>query len=425
MMRLRTVLRVQPAVWLGLPLIVLSAIYALGYQPATEDPYGVSLTAAGTVTLGFVAPVCAALAAWEGGRLRRADWWSLPHVRPLAAVAGALLAPVIVAGLLAVLAAIIVEFAKSSLLAIPDLRLVLLSLLVITGHAMVGFAVGLRVPVVVAAPSVLVASYLWMAFPRAMEPLWLRHLNGSLSSCCLPQDDLALSALVAAMLVALGMALAGAVLIAQHGRWRNLVIGIGVLVASFGLASPLVADLGPDPVVARNADELVCRESGGMTVCVWPEHAERLDEVVGIATRAVERWRAVGLSVPSKYSEARVTDADAETSGFGFSRQSSQADILHTLAYGLLPALPTCAETGAYPGFDARDPIHAWYDATGGMSKADLEQRFPPSGVPGDPSPLEILNLLTAATPEARAAWLADNLAAAASCDRQPQLLPP
>ncbi|HET6380106.1 MAG TPA: hypothetical protein VFH63_03605 [candidate division Zixibacteria bacterium] len=406
-------------------MIVLSAIYALGYQPATDDPYGVSLTAAGTVTLGFVAPVCAALAAWEGGRLRRADWWTLPHVRPLAMVAGALLAPVIVAGMLAVFAAIIVEFAKGGLLAVPDLRLVVLSLFVSGGHAMVGFAVGLRVPVVVAAPSVLVASYLWMAFPRAMEPLWLRHLNGSLSSCCLPQDDLALSAVLAAAMVALGMVAAGGVLIALRGRWRNVVIGLGVLVASFGLAIPLVSGLGPDPVVARNPDSLVCRASSGVTVCVWPEHGERLEEVAGITTRAVERWRAVGLSVPSSYREARVTDADPETSGFGFSRHSSQADILHALAYGLLPAWPACAETGAYPGFDARDPLHAWYDATGGMSKADLEQRFPPSGVPGDPAPLEILNRLSAATPEERADWLADNLAAVASCDREPQLLPP
>jgi hypothetical protein len=85
--------------------------------------------------------VIAALAAWEGGRLRRAEWWSLPHVRPLAAVAGSLLAPVILP-----------DCWRSS----PDHRrvrderparlpLVVLSLLVISGHAMVGFAVGLRI----------------------------------------------------------------------------------------------------------------------------------------------------------------------------------------------------------------------------------------------------------------------------------------
>jgi hypothetical protein len=423
-MRVWTVLRVQPAAWLALPLILLSLIYAASYQPASDDPYNVALTAAATVSLGFVAPVCAALAAWEGGRLRRAEWWNLPHVRSLAGVATWSLVPVVLAGLLAVLAGAAVELAKGGLLAVPDLRLLGLSVLVIAAHSVVGFAVGLRVPVVIAAPSVLIGSYLWMAFPRAMEPLWLRHLNGSLSSCCLLQDELAPRAVAAAAVVAAGMVIGGATLLAQHWRWRNLALTLGALVLSFVIAVPLVAGMGPDPAVPRNAEELVCRQGSGVTVCVWPEHTGRLDEVLELTTQAVDRWEATGLPVPTTYSEQRATQLEAGSSSFGFSRRSSRGDILHALAYGLLPPWPPCADTGSYPGFDAQDAVHAWYDATAGMSMADLAQRFPPSGAPGVPSPLDILRALRATSPQARAAWLAANLAALASCDRAPQLLP-
>lgn len=423
MMRLGTVLRVQPAAWLALPLMLLSAMYAASYQPATDDQYNVALAAAGTVTLGFVAPICAAMAAWEGGRLRRAEWWDLPSVRPVVAVTTWSLLPVALVGLIAVLIGVLVEFARVGLLAIPDLRLVGLSLLVVSAHAVVGFAVGLRVPVVVAAPGVLIASYLWMAFPRALEPLWLRHLNGSLSSCCMLPDELAPRAVAGAAIVAFGMVIGGGSLIAQPWRWRNLALALGSLLIAFGVAVPLVAGLGPDPAVARSTDQLVCREDSSVTVCVWPEHARRLDEVFEVATLAVDHWKGIGL-VSTHFSEARADLHEVGWSSFGFSSQSDRADILHSLAYGLLPPWPPCAEVGGYPGFDARAPVHAWYDAIAGMSKADLAQRFPPSGGPGLPAPLEIVSALEAATPEARATWLADNLAAMASCDRSPEFLP-
>ena len=62
-MPVRSVLRVNVGSLLALPMILLAMLYSLKYGPSTSDPYAVALSAAGTVTIAFVAPICAALGA--------------------------------------------------------------------------------------------------------------------------------------------------------------------------------------------------------------------------------------------------------------------------------------------------------------------------------------------------------------------------
>lgn len=422
-MRLATILRVHPAAWLCPALVVLSAVYAVAYQPAASEPYSVALTAGGSVVIGFLAPVCAALAAWEAGRLRRAGWWEMPHVRPPLAIAVLAMWPVIVSGLVAVSTSIIVQLVRAETL-VPDLRILAVCVVVISAHALAGFAVGLKVPVVIAVPGVLIGSYLWMAFPRAMEPLWIRHLTGSLEACCLLQHDLAISAAIGAALVAGGLAIAAGIVIAAGWRIRPVGAALSALaVASFAGVS-LVMGLGAEPAVARNPSELVCRSSQAVAVCVWPEHQGRIDEVLAIATTAAENWREAGIAIPTTFTEADGPLQAGERS-FGFSEESTPTDILHSLAYALLPVWPACAEMGPYPGSAAIDPVHAWFDATAGMSARELTQRFPASTSPGRPSPTEIVAELMATSEQAQQEWLATNLAALERCDVEPELRPP
>lgn len=422
-MPVRSVLRVNVGSLLALPMILLAMLYSLKYGPSTSDPYAVALSAAGTVTIAFVAPICAALGAWEGARFRRAGWWSLPHVRSRAVIAASSAAPVIVAGSIAVAAASELQLVRAGLF-VPDVRLLALTIVVIAAHTLLGFAAGLWAPVVVAAPAALVVSFLWMAFPAAMDPLWLRHLNGSLSTCCMVQQDLALSAVAAAALVASGMIAAALVLIVQQAWHRGrAVISILPILVAFVAGSVIASPLGPDPAVARAAAALVCStDPTGVEVCVWPEHARRLDEVRRVAVRAVTKWDAAGIPAPRRFSE--LEPANAADPAFGFSLRSTEADIISALAYSLLPPWPSCAETGPYPSAWARDQLYAWFAATAGMSEPELVLRFDVPAPPGEQSPIAVARALRSRPLADQRLWALSNLEAARGCQAAPLDVP-
>jgi len=423
-MPVRSVLRVNTGSWLGLPVILLTALYSLTIRPATTDPYAIALAAAGTITVAFVAPICAALGAWEGARFRRAAWWGLPHVRSRAVVAVWSAVPIIVAGSIAVTTASIVQLASAGLV-VPDVRLLALSVVVISAHTLLGFAAGLWVPVVIAAPAALILSFLWMAFPAAMEPLWLRHLTGSLSTCCLVQQDLASVAVVAAALVAVGMVAAALALIAQE-RWSRVrgALSIVPLVTAFAAGSVIASPLGPDPVIARDASALICaRDPTGLEVCIWPEHAGRLDEVRDIAARAIAAWDVAGIPAPRRFSE--MEPANRVDPSFGISLKSTESDIIGALAYSLLPPWPSCADAGPYPSASVLDDLQAWFATVAGMSEPELARRFDVSAAPGDQTPLAVVRALRSRPPVVQREWVLRNLEAVRDCDGRPVNVPP
>lgn len=401
------------------PLILLAGLYSLAALPATSDPYAIALSAAGTIALAFVAPICAALGAWEGARFRRAAWWGMPHVRSRAAIAAWSAAPVIVAGSIAVTVASMLQLTKSGLF-VPDVRLLALTVAVISAHTLLGFAAGLWVPVVIAAPAALILSFLWMAFPGAMEPLWLRHLNGSLSTCCQLAQDLAPAAVLAALLVAAGMVAAALLLIAQQA-WSRVrgALSIVPLVIALAAGSVIASPLGPDPVVARHASALVCaKDPSGIEVCVWPEHVGRLDEVLGIAARAVAAWDAAGIPAPRRFTE--VEPANRVDPVFGFRLESTGADIVGALAYSLVPPTPSCADTGPYPSASVLDDLEAWFAAVAGMSEPELVRRFDVPAAPGDLRPLAVVRMLRSRPLAVQREWVIRNLEAARDCHGAP-----
>lgn len=412
----RAMLRTSPAVWLALPLMTLAGLYTFGYSPATSDPYPLAHTSAGAVVLGFVAPICAAIGAWEAGRLQRAGWWRLPHLRPPSVIAAhALWLPVMVGGL-AVLTAAEAQLIGAGLLW-PDPRILGVAALVITAHAALGFAIGTWLPVVVAAPTALLVGYLWMALPRAFEPLWVRHLNGSYASCCGLETDLAPAALLGVALVCVGFLVAALLLLRrQQAAWQPLAAAAAITVGLIVGAIP-VTSLGPDPTVARSDKFLVCRGELPQ-VCVWPEHTGRLPEVIELASQAFDAWRSTGLAVPSTFSEA----PGADLLPFGFSLEARAADVLHAMAYGMLPPLPDCALQSGYPAGGALDYVHAWLDATAGMTPDDLRLRFGSLSAPGMPAVLQRVAELRAQPINIQLRWVEANLDALRVCDSEPEL---
>jgi hypothetical protein len=235
---------------------------------------------------------------------------------------------------------------------------------------------------------------------------------------------LAPNAAAGAVIVALGLLITGGILIGEGWRLRPTAISLGIITAALLGGATLVADLGPDPVVARDPSQLACRANAKLMVCVWPEHGTRLNEVAEIATQAVDGWRAEGISVPTIFTEAVSPQLRRGEASFGFSLRASHSDIQHALAYGLLPPWPACADVGSFPGIDAQVYVHAWLDATAGMATDELSQRFSASSRPGEPTALEAVQALRDASPEVRTKWLTANLAVLERCDLEPQPLP-
>mgnify|MGYP001773507867 CR=1 FL=1 len=415
-MELETRLRISPVVWLA-PFLIPFVMWYTARLPGTSEPYPLALTAEGAFVVFLVAPVCAACAAWEGGRLRRARWVELPHVRSPLMVAGEALLPVYIVGFLAVLAAVMTELLGMGVLALPDLRVIAITFAIIAAHALLGFAIGLHTPPVVAVPTMLLATYSWLALPHALEPPWLRHLNGAGTwlACCSLATDLAPQVSTAIVVVAIGIASSAILLLRRPIQTYRYALAIAPIVVAFVVGASLVRGFDRDPGVARASSLLMC-VPGRPQVCVWPEHRSRLQEVSEIAASAAKRWQEVGIAVPDTFTEGSTSSPNERR--FGFSLASQRSDIIGSLAYSLLPPGQDCTfdKPPPYPGAPyAEDYLLAWFATTAGMSQTDLASHI-------NPDVLATVVQIQSLPSERQRAWLEQNVAAMRACDWPPQL---
>lgn len=415
MIHLRTAIRVMPAFWLALPLAAFAAWYVTLLGPS--DGYAVDATAKASMTIAFVGSVCAACAAWEGSRLRRALLWNAPSVRSRAAVAAWALLPVVAVGLLAVVVAMVVQVVRSSA-GLPDPRFIVMTALDLVAYAAAGFAAGILLPFAVAGPLAIVGTFIWIGFIPAMDPVWLRHLTGMFRDCCGLYEDLSPRAVLASTIVDLGIVIAAAFLVASPGKQLRR---FGASLASFGAAvlvgSLLVAGMTYAPVVARDTAQLQCSSATGVTLCTWPEHQARAAEVVGIVAGVRTAWKTAGIDAPSVFTEADPSVAPAGALIFGFDGTGSKKDdIINSLAVGMLPPFPDCP--GGSAGGAAFDYLQAWYAAAGGMSPSALDEDWAGAwGEPDYPAVLTLVAELQAASPGSHRAWIARAETASQECN--------
>jgi hypothetical protein len=418
-MNFATLLRTNVGALFALPLTLLSVFYvAANAHPV--DPYQLLLTARGTATFGFVMPIVAALAAWEGGRLRRGNVWHTPLVRSRVVVAGWSVMPVVAAGWLAVLAGVMTSLVNAGQL-VPDPRPLGVGFMVVAAHALASFAAGLWLPLAVSAASTLLASFSWMVFLRGLEPIWLRHLNGgALELCCGANQDLAPAAVLASAIPAVAMI--GAVLIwlsSGSPMQASRVAASALLLGGLAGGTAFASQLESYPAQPRDPAALICSGST-VRVCLWPEHAPRIDEVVDLATAAVAGWRAAGIDQPSLVTEA-TSDLPEDAVSFGFSLTAPRAVVLNAIVYGMMPAWPRCADEGPHLGIGAFDYVQAWYAATAGMEHEDLARIFA-NHAPGAPPVLQVVERVRSLPLPQQHDWLQANLAALERCDLEPRL---
>jgi len=420
-MRIRTILRTNAGVWLTLPLTLLAVAYIANFT-RSADPYPVAVTAAGLAALGFVVPICAALGAWEGGRLRRGGTWDLPTVRSRYVIAAWALGPVVAAGCVSVVAAVLTSTLASGV-TVPDWRPLLVAFLVVLAHSAAGFALGILVPTAVAVSVSLLASFVWMVFLRGLDPMWLRYLNGgAIELCCDISTDVAPTAVAGPLVVAIGLlAAAGLTLATTRAGLQRRALALSPLLIALVIGSMLVSELSAYPAVPRDERQLLCSDRDQIRICVWPEHEPRFAEVVGLATTASAGWLAAGVSAPTLFTEGHDGDPP-DALKFSFALRSSPSVIVSGFAYAMLPPWPTCADFGPYLGFEAFEYVNAWYAAHGGLPQDDLRSMYLASSGPDRPPVIELVDQVLAQPLDVQRRWLAANVVALESCDMEPQL---
>ena len=346
MVSLRTSLRVMPAFWFALPIVLLAGGYVTALYPS--DHYGLGATAMGTGALPFVAGFVAATAAWEGARLRRSVWWS-PAVRSRLEIAALAVLPSVVIGVVAMLAAIAVLLVRSGA-TMPDLTLIAVGTLDLVAWAAVVFAAGILLPVPVAVPVGILLPFVWLAFVPAMDPVWLRHITGMFHDCCGLNQAMAPAAVWASVIADIGIIAAAVILVGgwtdmrRHGgsvraRAVPLVASGLVLVLLLRAGVGLVSGMTYAPVVTRDPAQLTCRERAGLTLCVWPEHLQQADALAAITSGVRAKWIAAGIEAPAVFTEADPSVAPAWSLSYQVSGAAPD-DVILALANAMTPQQP-------------------------------------------------------------------------------------
>jgi len=300
-MRFTTRLRTAPGIWLA-PLIAV--VFIMVDQNASSGSYWLPLVVGDTARVMVANGLCAFAGALEGRRLKTVAltsnrvraWWRI------------LLGPVVAsASVTTVLTVIFV--ARHGFASHPLGWAVLgVTLLSVWSWTIAGVALGLWLPVAVAAPLALAVPVAWMIFPPGMSIYWLRHLTVTWLSCCTITQTLNPVVMTGTLAVQLGL-LAGGVIVAsarvaRHGRRLSLCLGVLALSMGFVAGAVQVGHLDAFPTIARET-VVRCRavEGTGVQVCLLPEHESERSMLDSAAKRVFPMWRRAGIDLPRWYSE--------------------------------------------------------------------------------------------------------------------------
>lgn len=279
-----------------------------------------SSTQIANTMIAIIGPSVAAKSAWDLSTLRGGGVFEYPNVRSHSRIIVHTLLPTALWGMVCMLLtqALCAPYAQDSL---HPCHVVVMATgpLMVTACALFGMACSVVLPRVWSTSVALVLVFLWLLFPSAMEPMWLRHLTGYEDAVGMPGTMLSMRGILAPVLfciaIALGCIALTGVAVARFGnsavsiRWL-LPLPLGSLIA-LGTAISFALPFGMAPVVARNT-ETVCRRQEATTTCVWPEHERYLPELMHEVHDLNGVLERNGIPVPAMVSE-RLTDRAALT----------------------------------------------------------------------------------------------------------------
>lgn len=367
--------------------------------------YSSAAIAQGGMALAIAAPFSAIFAAIEGNRHRAGAAMISTANRSRRAVVARQLLPNIACGA-AVLIVPTALYAGSEAipLSFTDFFILVGELAQIAAFTCFGFALGTRLSRAFALPIAVVVPWLWIVYPSATEPLWIRHLNGNLIDCCDLSIQPSNSVILAGILVALAVALLSLAFIpGTRTRWL-VPAAFGGFLALVLVAVSMVNSFGFTPGSIRAASDLRCAGSNPR-ICVWKENAGQLNRTAKVASRIGEDLRAAGIATPTLATERPGGDRWQ----FGISPQANTSEIRGSLASSLIPRTPDCAASSAYDTTDLK-PILTWWV----LGKANASEAR--ENTPLTRSEMHRYRAVAKSSPRAQSNWANQSINELATC---------
>ena len=412
-MLLRTLLRTSSAS-VGLPLFVIFVLVALGDDLTSfvTDNYWPSATGSATFALAFISTGCAGLGAWEGARLQRGRVFSQISVRSPLEIIAPRLTPVIIAGLIGMLVALIVTANAAGVsTGMPDLGVLIIEALLLTANTLGGFVIGGRWSAVISVPLTIVAAFVANAYPISWDIMWPRHLvGGGLHNCCAVDEVLDTRAVWSAALFALALSVAAAYIIQAQASRRAISAAVAIVAVGTAAGGLLAQGLSADPVQARNTSALDCESNEAGRVCLWPE-VRQSDRVRSETWKVLARLAGAGIPLPSTFTMAgRPTQGEAK---LAIPPNATPADIPSGVVSGLMPPPPACAVDHEYPAGAATEPMAAWLLLTAGSPVDTVRAQVPQEAA-------AVAEKVKHESRQAQLAWYQGNIEAMRTCTEHP-----
>ena len=399
-------LRISPAVWLTLPTLILSILYVT--KATYSNNYGVAATAGATSSMAFLVGFVAMTAAWEAARLRRGGIWDAPHTRSRLEITIIAVTPSILLGAVFLFGTVVAASVYGQA-GMPEIRMVVVGFIAICAWSLVGFLAGLRLPMSVSLPSMLLAPFLWFAFVPALPVEWLRHLSGMYRDCCRIGADIAPAALLAGLIMNVTIIVVALYAIGAFRRRWSRIAATAMLVTGFIVSSAFAWSVGPIPEVARDQSALRCSTVSAVELCLWPEHDGPTQLFRPTLTAVIVELARQELPIPGRWSEelASATSVDTLTLDLW---KSDPDSIRWSIAQGLAP-WPACSKIPNTSFSDIPiDVLRGWWFTAMGGSEAMLQENLgwliaEPSQN-GVPPIKELYRAVGAASVTSRVSWL-------------------
>ncbi|WP_455569890.1 DUF7224 domain-containing protein [Streptomyces rishiriensis] len=394
-------MRVSISPRIGILLILWLLAYKGNVTAMVTRGYWDSVASQSTALLIWTAPAVAACGAWEGLRVRQSQALQGAPARTFGGISLAVLTPTLVLGTVAVALGLGLLLPQAS--GSPDWTVgaVLgLELLVMAAHTAVGYVIGLTVPRLLAVPVALVGSFVWMAYPAAMDAFWVRQLNGTnLVECCALNQAASPRSILAPVLVAIALLLAARLVTAR--QWGLRVLAPIVLTATVAISAWIAHPLGYSATESRSTALRTCLGTQPR-VCLWPEQQGATADIVTWATDAHTRLAALGVTTTPELAPRSPTPT---------------SDEVHSLvAMSALPQeIPPCAKRGEWPGSRALGPLSIWLTISAGVDARVTASRFPPDEA-------EIAAHVLTRPHQDQLTWFRQNTKTLTRCDLQPVL---
>ncbi|MEZ3181866.1 hypothetical protein KYY02_25300 [Streptomyces pimonensis] len=399
----RNVWRVSVAPRIGILLVLWLFAYSGNVTELVTSGYWESVAAQSASLLVWTAPAVAACGAWEGMRVRQSRILQGAPARTFMGVSFAVLTPTLVVGTLAVALALGLLLPQAA--GSPNrtaAAVIGMELLVIAAHTAIGYVIGLSLPRVLAVPAALVGSFVWMAYPAAMNVFWVRQLNGTnLAECCSLDQVAAPRSILAPALVSIGLLLAARLVVLR--QWGLRILAPIVLAVAVAVSAWIVHPLGysaaePRPTAVRTCSGTQPR------VCLWPEQHDAATDVVTWATDAHTRLAGLGVTTTSELSPRSSTPTSNE--------------IRSLVATSALPQdIPECAKHGEWPGSRALGPLTVWLAINAGADSQVVTSGYAPDEA-------AVATHILERPRHDQLAWFQQNAKTLTRCDLQPVLDP-